>query len=853
MDIRQKRLRNNLNTLFIHSPGSTSASVQIWFRAGSALEEKSERGIAHFLEHMFFKGTPKRPGAKIAHDVESFGGEINAFTSFDYTCYYINAPAKKIKSTVEILLDMVSNPKFSKEDLIPERDVVHEEYRRSIDNPSQYNFFEIQKNAFTKGYSHPILGTEKNIKNFSRSQLLSFRKRFYNTSNALLVVSGDIKKENELVKVIEGFKLPNGKETSFVDFKLKNKPTLTIHHQNVNQASITMCFKSAKYLTPESASEDLAINCLAFGDISPLYKNLITDSSIANAASGSTMFFNKGGIHFLKIMFPIESLNKALETFYDTVNECIQRGFSNSEVDRIRNQYIASKVYEKETIESFAFSLGHGFAQDGDIHCEEKFIDEIKKTTVEDISDSLQTIFNRNSHITVQLPKDVKDSNKIENQVKKFQDKLKQIGKNKKKSQSFSLEKSAYDPNVKVYTIAKGIKFVYRHNPMSPTFVFHSYIKGGLSHETKSNNGVYNLLAKLILQGHKNKDYDDLKLELETKSAYLNGYAGKNAYGITMHGLSEHFPTLIEDYFLSLISPTIPEHYLLLEKELIKRQLEIQKEDPVKQCFSQVNQLVFNKHPYAQEMTGSNETLSKLTKDKILNVHNDRLQNAEIVFTYCGNKSFEAILKEITPFVKDFKPRKENVQNDHPIKPLYNKEIEIEFEREQTHIFIGKASYKNGSKEDLYLKMITNYLSGQSSALFVDVRDKKGLCYAVQPLHHSALEAGYWGIYIGAGKDKVKLAIEAIFEIINDLRDNGLSNKEFNRIKKMIEGSNLLNIQTNDDYANFYSIPVLHGLGIDYQHKSYEKINKFKVEDFNKFLKKFFDKDWNIIKVGPKN
>ncbi|WP_372656280.1 M16 family metallopeptidase, partial [Halobacteriovorax sp.] len=87
----QMTLKNGLETLFIDFPGSTSSSVQIWFKAGSALEAKKDEGIAHFLEHMFFKGTKTRPGAAIAHEVESFGGEVNAFTSFDYTCYYINS------------------------------------------------------------------------------------------------------------------------------------------------------------------------------------------------------------------------------------------------------------------------------------------------------------------------------------------------------------------------------------------------------------------------------------------------------------------------------------------------------------------------------------------------------------------------------------------------------------------------------------------------------------------------------------------------------------------------------------------------------------------------------------------
>ncbi|RLA63224.1 MAG: insulinase family protein, partial [Epsilonproteobacteria bacterium] len=92
MQHQQIKLQNNLETLFINSPGSTAASIQIWFRAGSALETGKDKGIAHFLEHMFFKGTPTRPGAAIAHEVESLGGEMNAFTSFDYTCYYINSP-----------------------------------------------------------------------------------------------------------------------------------------------------------------------------------------------------------------------------------------------------------------------------------------------------------------------------------------------------------------------------------------------------------------------------------------------------------------------------------------------------------------------------------------------------------------------------------------------------------------------------------------------------------------------------------------------------------------------------------------------------------------------------------------
>ncbi len=144
MDYVMEKSKHGINTLYLESPGSPLSSVQIWFRVGSAFERLEDFGMSHFLEHMFFKGTKKRPGAKIAEEIEAFGGEINAFTSFDYTCYFANVPSQKTKNTVEILLDMVSAPLFFKETIPAEREVVLEEYKRSLDSPSQFAFSRLQ-------------------------------------------------------------------------------------------------------------------------------------------------------------------------------------------------------------------------------------------------------------------------------------------------------------------------------------------------------------------------------------------------------------------------------------------------------------------------------------------------------------------------------------------------------------------------------------------------------------------------------------------------------------------------------------------------------------------------------------
>ena len=112
MKLHSRTLANGLRLQAVEMPGTKVVTTMILAGAGSRYETIDLAGISHFLEHMFFKGTPKYPGAKLAGTIEAFGGEINAFTSFDYTCYYINTPSKYLNSSIDVLLDMVSNPSF---------------------------------------------------------------------------------------------------------------------------------------------------------------------------------------------------------------------------------------------------------------------------------------------------------------------------------------------------------------------------------------------------------------------------------------------------------------------------------------------------------------------------------------------------------------------------------------------------------------------------------------------------------------------------------------------------------------------------------------------------------------------
>ncbi len=852
MDKHLTQLDNGLKTLFINSPGSPSGTVQVWFRAGSVVEDKEDFGVAHFLEHMFFKGTKTRPGANIAMEVESFGGEINAFTSFDYTCYYINTPSNKIHQTCDILLDMVSNPEFRMEDLVPERGVVFEEYRRSIDSPTQFLFQNLQKNCFTKGYKHPILGTEKHIKNFTREQLIRFRKKFYNSSNALLVVAGDLKNQKNIEKKINQFKLPKGPSTVFPNFKLANKAKIDVHHKDIETMNLYLTIEAPPFDKKESAIEDLALNCLGHGESSILFKYLVLDGTLANNCSCSTMFMSNGGAHFIKASFPYENLNKVLTKLNQVLTKVYKEGFDHFDLKKIKNQYLASKIYEKESIEAFAFSLGHGFAQNGDINCEEVFLSRIKDVNIEEVNKSIRNILSRPIHLTCQIPNNGKLES-VKTKLEQFNRKLENISNTKLRNNTNknNIGKSKYDPQVEHIPIAPGVSLIYRQNPMTPTFVMQAYLKGGLTEETHKNNGIYHLTGSLLAKGHKNKPYAELRQTLEENSANLSGFSGRNAYGLILHGLSHQTDELFNEFFQSLIDPSFDEELFNHDQMITLRQLLDQEKDPVKTCFKEVGKVVFGNHPYALNVIGTPSSHANISLDDIRNLHQENLKAKSLLFTYCGDLSRFEIEDKVRRHILDIKRSFKNIKRQHQVKP-HLKNISIEMDREQTHIFIGMPSVPLADDRNLLLKIITTHLSGQSSELFVDVRDKKGLCYTAQPIHFSALEGGFWGIYMASGHDKVEAATEAIRNILGKIKTKGLKKAQFNRVKKMIEGQNLINIQTNDDYANLYSINCLHGLGLDEFHNNQKKIKEMDYENFQQGVKKLFNNEMFEVIVGKK-
>ena len=198
-------LDNGLRIVTEKNDSVNSISVGVMVKNGSRNESEDINGISHFIEHMFFKGTNKRNAREIAESVENLGGQINAFTSKEATCYYVKNLYTHLDLSLEILSDIMLNSKFSEEEIEKEKSVVIEEINMSTDNPEDVlDDLHAKVSYGNNPLSYPILGTADKVRSFSRDTITNYIKKKYSPSNSVISVCGKFD-DNELRSLIEKY------------------------------------------------------------------------------------------------------------------------------------------------------------------------------------------------------------------------------------------------------------------------------------------------------------------------------------------------------------------------------------------------------------------------------------------------------------------------------------------------------------------------------------------------------------------------------------------------------------------------------------------------------------------------
>ncbi len=337
--IEYRRLKNGLRIVAEEIPYVRSVSLGVWINVGSRMEDKSNYGIAHFIEHMLFKGTKNRTSRQISNDIDYYGGNINAFTTEDHTCYHVKMPSNHIDIGIDVLADMINNSEFDEENIEKEKTVIIEEIKMYQDSSEDYLYDELLMRTFdNKGVGRNVLGTKESVSEISRDKIVDFFEKYYVPNNAVIVLSGNFVLDDILKKIEDGFKTWGKKDLIPKREGQEFKAVRFIEDKDDEQVNLAMIFECPDdSIDKEFYAVKLLGNILGNTPSSRLFQHIREEKGLSYSIYSSDSFYVGYGEFGIFSSMASENLREV----YDSIIY---------EIENLKNNYITEEelVFAKE-------------------------------------------------------------------------------------------------------------------------------------------------------------------------------------------------------------------------------------------------------------------------------------------------------------------------------------------------------------------------------------------------------------------------------------------------------------------------------------------------------------------------
>ncbi|MGB6908058.1 MAG: pitrilysin family protein [Methyloceanibacter sp.] len=390
-------LANGLHILVIPDHRAPVVTQMVWYKVGAADEPPGSSGIAHFLEHLMFKGTEEIPPGQFSKIVAKNGGDDNAFTNHDVTAYFQRVAKDRLPMVMAMEADRMANLRLSEEDVATERKVILEERSSRIDNdPSSILQEQMMAALYTNHpYGIPVIGWEHEIAALDREDALGFYKRFYAPNNALLVVAGDVEPDEVKRLAEETF----GKIPSNPALNGRARPQepehvtpvrVELEDPRAGRLTVQRYFLAPSYSSAapgEAEALDLLMRIAAKGSISTLYRRLVIEQKKAASAGGwySDSNLDDGKLAFYAIGTDSISAAELEQSIDGVIAELRENGVTQDELDRARSAFLAEFVYTSDSQSRMARHYGWRVATGMSVADVETWPERLKQVTVEDI------------------------------------------------------------------------------------------------------------------------------------------------------------------------------------------------------------------------------------------------------------------------------------------------------------------------------------------------------------------------------------------------------------------------------------------------------------------------------------
>ncbi len=875
-NIVKRVLPNGLTVILKEDHSNPVVAVNQWFRIGSAHEPDDSSGLAHFQEHMVFKGTEKYGVGEIANLIKAAGGNLNAATSYSYTMYYVVLPAPAFSLGLRVQADAMMNSTFAPEEFKKERLVVIDEARMYDDTPDAYTYYRTMELGFEKhNYRRPIAGYEKVVSAFSRDQLLDFYRAFYRPGNAVLVVVGDVDGKAAMAEIEDVYgNWSNGRidlpespvEPPQRDFRFKS-PRGTIDH-----AYLGLGFHVPSILDPDYPALEVLTTLLGSGKSSRLHRRVLEEKRLVTTVSASLLAEKWPGYLMVFASTPGEKWEKARDAVFAEIVRFADELVSDDELLKARRQVEKWMYAELETAEGQASNLGY-YEVMGDYRLADQHRMAIHRVSAEQVmSVARRYLLLHNCSLVSYLPESaellepkrgsVKEalSPLVSTHAGESTEKAVEVrGREAEEESSTSVAAGASTESLetgpmRLVTLANGVRVLVKRRTTVPLVSVLVMYGGGTRLEPEGKSGLSLLSTRSMLKGTPSYTSDQIVNAVEGLGGNIEVFSSFDLIGVYLNILKDHLGDALDVLKQVLREPTFARDKVEQEKNRLLKELAKRHDHPVHYSIDNLFANVFGDHPYAHPFIGDASQLAPLTEMECVDWYRQNLVPDNTVVVLVGDikedEAFDVARELFGDLERGPVPTPQVAPPASPVRPGLHKLGRANLK--QAVGLVGFIAPPMLSDEAISLRVLDGLMTGLGGRLFVELRDKRSLGYmagsAFMPLKDRSI---YYG-YSNPKPDGIDEAIEVIMSELTRVTEEPVTDKELARSKKWLIGSQTMRLQRNINQAIEYGSYEVLGFGYEVVDRMTEMIQGVTKESIQKAAASTFHRDKAVcVKLVP--
>jgi zinc protease len=809
-------LENRLPVIFETRKNTGVVAAQVWVKVGSKYEEPRIAGITHFIEHLIFKGTKDVKAGEMASRIESLGGSVNAFTSYDNTVYHIVVPTKSFEEGLDLLLDAVKNPAFPEAEIIKEKRVVLEEIKMGEDDPHRKLFKELFSMSYEgHPYGRPIIGFDETVKSLSREDILAYFHEHYTPDNMSIVITGDFNDERAreiILKFVKGFGDRKTKTFSLTRHK-PEKP----EKQKIIERSVRESYVSYSYTVPSITHKDTVVleviaKILGEGDSSRLQDQLKFKKGMVTNISTYLFSPKEDGLFIIIATFKGQTFDNITKAIDKEIARLIQDGPTEEEIEKTKNIIRASYIYSSETAQGAARLVGNYQTLTDDPRYPDKYLKTLDKVTRLDITRVLNKYLSgKDGKLAALVPKEVS--------------------------------------NPHTFTMKNGMSYVVNKNQSSPSFAFMIGFVGGLRDESQGKNGIFNIMSRMLMKGTKTKNAAAIAKEIELLAADISPYNGRNIFGLSGKFLAKDFQkafTLLREL---LTETTLKDEELKKVKEDVLSSLRQRDDDHTSFTFRRFTEGLFEGHPYSKDPMGVEADIQSITLKNVTDFYKQYVTPANAVLSISGDLTEKTTREIIDGLFQEWKGPI-NVLGKNSVQAK-KRNVTVDRDMMQSHLIFGFLGPGLIDDDRYAVEVMDSILSGMGGRIHKVLREENPYAYALTFFNQMAFDVGGMGIYIGTDRKLVKEVDRIAKSEIEKIIKEGFSEEEVQNAKSYLVGNHYISMQSNNAIAMSMCLDTMYGMKPGFFKIWPKHIEKVALSDVNRVARKYLNLDTMVsVRVG---